>query len=436
MGTSLLSASRELVARIAGDVGTPVYIYDASAIRERYCELTRALASIPHHVFYSVKANSNLAILDLLRSLGAGADIVSGGELARALRAGFEPEQIIFSGVGKTPAELDSALRAGVGVVNVESFAELRALRAIADEQGVVARFGIRVNPDVTTNTHPYTQTGGRGMKFGVPMDEVMGIAQWALRQSALEQHSIGMHIGSQILESGEYREGADKLARIVDEIRAAGVHTLRNVDVGGGLGIRYTTERPLDPVAFAEAIQPLARSTDLPLVVEPGRYLVGNAGLLVTRCLYRKRMGGREFAVVDAGMSDLLRPSLYRAEHEIQLVCDGDPTGVVKSDGADDGPVDVVGPICETGDFLGVRRDLPGVRPGSLLAVLAAGAYAFTMSSTYNSRPRAAEVLVDGDRWAVIRQRESVERLMWGERTLDEVDVEGWRTVSRERGG
>ncbi len=421
MGESVLEISADALERIATSVGTPVYVYHADAIRRRYAELTGALSGFSHRIHYSVKANSNLAVLRLLRELGAGADIVSGGELVRALRAGFAPRDIVFSGVGKTRLELTAAVREGVGLINVESLDELKLLTEVATELGAVADLGIRVNPDVTTKTHPYTQTGERGMKFGVPLDEVVQLARLAEAKDCLSVRSIGMHIGSQITDAEHFREGAQKLADLVDELRAAGVKGIRSVDVGGGIGIRYTNEHPLEAEEFAAAIRPLADDTGLEVMLEPGRFLVGNAGYVLTRCVHRKRSGSRNFVVVDAGMNDFLRPSLYGAVHEICVVQGSEPPD---SSGR---TYDVVGPICETGDFLGFQRELPEVSRGALLAVCGAGAYGFAMSSSYNSRPRPPEVLVDGDHWAIIRDRETVDDLMRGEPTLENAALE-WR--------
>ncbi len=364
MGESVLEISADALERIATSVGTPVYVYHADAIRRRYAELTGALSGFSHRIHYSVKANSNLAVLRLLRELGAGADIVSGGELVRALRAGFAPRDIVFSGVGKTRLELTAAVREGVGLINVESLDELKLLTEVATELGAVADLGIRVNPDVTTKTHPYTQTGERGMKFGVPLDEVVQLARLAEAKDCLSVRSIGMHIGSQITDAEHFREGAQKLADLVDELRAAGVKGIRSVDVGGGIGIRYTNEHPLEAEEFAAAIRPLADDTGLEVMLEPGRFLVGNAGYVLTRCVHRKRSGSRNFVVVDAGMNDFLRPSLYGAVHEICVVQGSEPPD---SSGR---TYDVVGPICETGDFLGFQRELPEVSRGALLAV------------------------------------------------------------------
>lgn len=400
-----------LLAAIAATAGTPLYVYDAGAVRARYAELDAALQARTdrYRIHYSVKANSNAAILRLLHGLGAGVDVVSGGELRRALAAGFGPGQVVFSGVGKTPVEIEAALRARIGLINVESGGELETVACIAARLQARARIGIRVNPDVITETHPYTQTGERGVKFGVPLDEVLAVARRALDLRHVELVSVAMHIGSQITSDAPYRAGAAKLAALVAALRAAGVTTLTSLDVGGGLGIAYTAGDPaLDPAAFADAVAPLHPATGLEIMVEPGRYLVGNAGVLLTRVLYTKHSGGRRMLIVDAGMNDLLRPSLYQAVHPIHLVGGADGMATER--------VDVVGPICETGDFLGLARPLPPAETGALLAVGGAGAYGFTMSSQYNSRPRPAEVLVDGDRWGVIRERESIEDLVRGE--------------------
>lgn len=404
--------NRGLLTHIAAAVGTPVYVYDAAVIRKTYHTLTAALgARFAHHVFYSVKANSNLALLRLLQELGAGADIVSGGELARACAAGIRPEDVVFSGVGKAAHELEAAVTAGGVLVNLESAGELEALARVVERVGCEARVGIRLNPDVSAATHGYTQTGVREAKFGVPFEELQRLGCAVYRHPQLRLTSVGMHIGSQITDPDPYRLGAERLADAVRGLREAGVDTLESVDVGGGIAIRHGEGFALDPKRFADAIAPLAEATGLDVLVEPGRCLVGNAGSLLTRVLYRKRSGGRQLAIVDGGMSDLLRPSLYQAEHPIVVVDGAEP----ETNGARE-QVDVVGPICETGDFLGLQRSLPAAGPGALLAVLGVGAYGFTMSSNYNSRTRAAEVLVDGERWAVIRRRETYDDLMRGE--------------------
>jgi diaminopimelate decarboxylase len=399
-----------LLAAIASAVGTPVYVYDAGQIRARYAALTDALGRrFPHHVHYSVKANSNLAVLRLIRSLGAGVDIVSGGELRRVQAAGFPGGAVVFSGVGKTEAELEDALSAGVGLINLESEAEAERVMALASRRCLRARVGIRVNPDVTAGTHPYTATGEKGVKFGVPLDTVVDLARRLAAEPAVALVSLGMHIGSQITSAAPYRAGTERLQELVAGVRAAGVGSLESVDVGGGLGIAYGDGgTALAPDAFADAVAPLHVATGLPLLVEPGRSLVGAAGVLLTRVVYRKRAGGREVAIADAGMNDLLRPSLYQAVHPIHVVVPAGPDGTVE--------LDVVGPICETGDFLGMRRPLARAGAGALLAVGGAGAYGFSMSSQYNSRPRGAEVLVDGTRWVIVRERERPEDLMRGE--------------------
>jgi diaminopimelate decarboxylase len=396
------------LARLAAGCGTPLYVYSAGAIRAQYQALDQALAPVPHRICFSVKANGTLAILGLLRALGAGVDIVSGGELTRALAAGFAGGDIVFSGVGKTAEEMRAALAAGVGMLNVESEEELDALAAVARAEGRTAPVAIRVNPDVLVDTHPYTATGGKGHKFGVPVDEAAALAIRAARTPALRLVGLAMHIGSGITAVDPFVEAVVKVLELVAEVRAAGVDTLTTLDLGGGLGIRYhSDDRPVDVRTYADAILPHVAVSRLRLVLEPGRFIVGAAGQLLTRVLYRKRSGGKAVAVVDAGMTDLIRPSHYQAYHEILV------------DGAAGRPLvtcDVVGPICESGDFLALDRALPQLATGDLLAVQGAGAYGFAMASTYNARPRPAEVLVDGDRFAVIRARETAADLMRGE--------------------
>ncbi len=400
---ALLHFGGASLSAIARRVGTPVYVYNAEVIRRQYQRLDAALSAVSHRICFAVKANSNLAVLRVFHDLGAGADIVSGGELQRALAAGFPGDRIVFSGVGKSAVELEAALRAGVGHIHLESAAELGRLITIADRRAKSVSLGIRVNPDVTAETHPFIATGQGGIKFGVPFDQVLELARAVHAHPRLTLDTIAMHIGSQILDPEPYREGVTKLVGLVRELRAAGIDTLRNLDIGGGLGIRYKDETPLDPERFVQAVLPLAQETGLSLVLEPGRYLVGSAGLLLTTVLSRKHSGGKELVLVDAGMNDLVRPSHYMAWHEIVEL---------EAKGRDEIPVDVVGPVCETGDFLARDRSLPGVEADERLAVLGAGAYGFVMASSYNSRPRPAEVLVDGGRWAVVRPREKVEEL------------------------
>jgi diaminopimelate decarboxylase len=432
VGKGVLTAGRSLAAaaaapwagrcdeveleRLARTVGTPAYVYSATHIRDQHRRLESALAGVTHRTHYSVKANSSLAILALLRELGTGVDIVSGGELQRALRAGYSGRDVVFSGVGKTEQELREALDADVLLFNVESEAELHQLDRIARDSGRVAPVALRVNPEVTVETpHPYTRTGERGMKFGIPYDEALAVARRALRMPGVALRGVDMHIGSQVTSLHAYEAGIQRLLELVSALRDLGSRDLEYLDVGGGLAVTYENEVPTDPKAFAAAIVPQAMASRLTLIVEPGRYLVGNAGVLLTRVLYRKRSGGREYVITDAGMNDLLRPSHYQAYHHISAV---HPRGPVET-------YDVVGPICETGDFFALDRTMDAVREGDLLAVHSAGAYGFVMASNYNSRPRPPEVLVEGDRYAIIRERETYEDLVRHERTTPE-----WRRL------
>jgi diaminopimelate decarboxylase len=395
---------------IADAVGTPAYLYNAGVIRRQFRALDQALSAVPHRVAYAVKANANLAVLRILRDLGAGADIVSGGELARALAAGFDPERIVFSGVGKTDQELAAAVEAGIGHVHLESTAELAALAKIVARLRRPMRVGIRVNPDVTADTHPYIATGQGGIKFGVPVDQVVPLALAVRQHELLTLDTVAMHIGSQLLDPAPYAEGVRRLLQLVAQLREAGVDTLTTLDIGGGLGIRYRDERPLAPAALAAAVVPLVRASGLSLVLEPGRYLVGSAGILLTTVLSRKHSGGKDLVIVDAGMNDLVRPSHYMAYHEMAEV---EPRGRAAAE------VDVVGPVCETGDFLARDRELPGLERGERIAVLGSGAYGFVMASNYNTRPRPAEVIVDEGRWWVSRPRERLDELYRTERVI-----------------
>lgn len=403
---SLVMAGVPLSA-VADAVGTPAYVYNAEAIRARYAELDRALAPIPHQICYAVKANANLAVLRVLRDLGAGADIVSAGELARALAAGFPAERIVFSGVGKSAGELRAAAEAGIGHINVESLEELELLGTVASESRGTIPVGIRVNPDVTTDTHPYISTGKSGIKFGIPTDQVLPAAQFIASHPRLELTGIAMHLGSQLTDTTPFREGIRRLLTLVGELRKAGITTIRVLDVGGGLGIRYGGDAPMDPAAFAAAIVPLVRGSGLTLYVEPGRFLVGSAGVLLASVLYRKHSGGKSFVIVDAGMNDLVRPSHYHAYHEIVEL---------ETAGRAVSRVDIVGPVCETGDFLALDRPIPALERGERIAVLGAGAYGFVMASNYNTRRRPPEVIVEGGRFAVARPREEPDELFRGE--------------------
>lgn len=405
VGTGSPAVSLSAIART---VDTPAYVYNADVIRARYRALDAVLSPVPHRICYAVKANGNLAVLRILAELGAGADIVSGGELARALAAGFPAERIVFSGVGKTAAELRAAVRARVGHVNVESREELTLLGGIAAERQQEVAVGIRVNPNVTAETHPYISTGARGIKFGIPLDQVLAAVEYVAQHPWLWLEALAMHLGSQLVDVRPFEEGIGRLLELWDALRRAGIATPPAIDIGGGLGIRYAGEPPMELERYAAAVLPLVAATGLTVVVEPGRFLVGSAGVLLTRVLYRKHSGGKEFVIVDAGMNDLVRPSHYQAHHEIVEV---------EAAGRQAGRVDIVGPVCETGDFLALDRVLPDVVAGDLLAILGAGAYGFVMASNYNARPRPAEVIVDGGRHWVARPRERVDDLFAGER-------------------
>ncbi|QJA06137.1 diaminopimelate decarboxylase [Thermosulfurimonas marina] len=407
-----LYAEEVPVARIVEEVGTPVYIYSAATLRRHFRVFREAFSGIPHLLCYSVKANSNLAVLALLAREGSGADIVSGGELYRALRAGIPPEKIVFSGVGKTEKEMEEALSAGILMFNVESLGELEALSRVARRLGRKAPLAIRVNPDVDPRTHPYISTGLKKNKFGLPEGLAFQAYLRAKEDPYLEPVGVDCHIGSQLTEISPFVEALRRLKTLYLRLREEGL-PLRYLDLGGGLGIVYGEEEPPPPREYAEAL--LREMRDLPettLILEPGRVIAGNAGILVTRVLYVKHHPpteenpeGRTFVIVDAGMNDLIRPTLYQAYHRIQPIRETLEGETLVAD--------VVGPICESGDFLARERRLPAVRPGELLAVMSAGAYGFVMSSNYNSRPRAAEVLVDGARFFVVRKRETYEDLV-----------------------
>ena len=394
--------------RIARDAGTPCFVYSRAAIEQAWLEYDRALAGIPHDICYSVKANSNLAVIDVLARLGAGFDIVSGGELERVLAANVPADRIVFSGVGKREAEMAAALEAGIGCFNVESAGELHRLAAIASEAGRRAPVSLRVNPDIDPRTHPYITTGLHGNKFGISVGDARGLYVRAAADPSLEVHGIDCHIGSQIASLGPYLDTLDRLLALVDALAGDGIR-LTHLNLGGGLGIRYRDESPPEPGELASAVAERLAGRGLRLVLEPGRSIVGNAGVLLTRVEYVKRNGEKRFAVVDAAMNDLIRPALYDAWHDIVPVSPRE--GVAE-------PCEIVGPVCESGDFLGRARPLV-LEPGDLLAVRSAGAYAFVMSSNYNTRPRAAEIMVDGGSYHVVRQRERVRDLFAGESVL-----------------
>lgn len=395
------------LTRIVRAVDTPCYVYSSAAVRSALNSLTPLLYSVPHRVHYSAKANSNLAILALLRSLGAGVDVVSGGELRRAALAGFTGPDIVFGGVGKSDEELLLAVEQNLKLINVESEGELHRLSEIACAAGLTSRVALRINPEVTVETpHPYTRTGERGMKFGIPYDRGVAAALKALELPGIELCGIDFHIGSQIFASQPYRRTIERVAELVGTLRAEGAASLRYLDAGGGLGVAYDDAPAPDLAEYAAVLVSAARQLELELIIEPGRFLLGNAGVLLARVIDTKHSGGRDFVILDTGMNDLIRPSLYNSFHRITAVVEGEASK----------PVDLVGPVCESGDFLGLDRELPSMQPGDILAVHTVGAYGFCMSSNYNSRRRACEVLVDGDRFGVIRDRDSFDDLVRGE--------------------
>jgi diaminopimelate decarboxylase len=405
--------SLDYIAEVAG---TPTYVYSVESIRSQYARLTESLVGVPHRLHYSVKANSNLAILGVLRGLGAGLDIVSGGEMYRGQSAGFKGADIVFSGVGKTEQELQEALALGVLMFNVESEEELALLDQVAGRMKKTAPVALRVNPEVMVDTpHPYTRTGVKGMKFGIPFDETAIVARRALTMTNLKLIGLDMHVGSQISEFQPYEIGLGRLLQLKMEIEGAGARDLEYLDIGGGLAVSYDDEHSIDLSAFAAVVKRLVGPTGLKVIVEPGRFLVGNAGALLTRVLYRKRSGGKDFIIVDAGMNDLIRPSHYNAYHRIEAI---NPTGARTT-------ADIVGPVCESGDFMGLHRDVDDAQPGDLVAILSAGAYGYVMSSNYNSRPRLAEVMVENGRFGIVTERESYADLVRRERLAPE-----WRSA------
>jgi diaminopimelate decarboxylase len=408
---SELSCEGVSLRALAAATGTPAYVYSKAALLEGYRAYDRAFAEVPHVVCYSVKANSNLAVLGVLGKAGAGADIVSGGELFRALRAGIPADRIIFSGVGKTPDEMRAALEVGILLFNVESLSELRALDAVARELGVKAPVALRVNPDVNPQTHAYIATGLRSSKFGIPYAQALEAYQEAAGLKGVEVVGADMHIGSQLTKAAPFADAVARIASLVKTLRERAIE-IRMVDVGGGLGIRYRDETPPSHQEYATVLLPALRELGVTVLLEPGRSIVGNAGLLLTRVLYRKDTGEKTFVIIDAAMNDLIRPPLYDAYHEIRPVNEARLGGPVET-------VDVVGPVCESGDFLAKDREQAQAAEGDLLAIMSAGAYGFAMSSNYNTRPRAVEVLVDGDSYTIVRRRETYEDLVAGETAL-----------------
>lgn len=403
----VLHAEGVPLTAIADAAGTPTYVYSAATLTRHFRVVSEAFGDAPHLICYSVKANSNLAILRLFAGLGGGFDIVSGGELARVKHVGGDAAKTVFAGVGKTQEEMEAALAAGILLFNVESAEELEALDAVGRRLGRRAPFALRVNPDVDARTHRYISTGLKTSKFGVPFEEAVALYARAKKLKGVRAAGLDCHIGSQLTQASPMRDALTKVAGLYRELKAKG-HPLAYLDVGGGLGITYTDETPPSPEEYARTVLAAAKDTGAQLVLEPGRALVGNAGVLLTRVLYRKKTPARHFVVVDAGMNDLLRPALYEAHHGLQPLVKrrGKPV-----------EVDVVGPVCESTDVLAKARPLVLPQAGELYAFMSAGAYGMSMASNYNSRPRPAEVMVDGEAWRVVRERERIEDLWRGER-------------------
>lgn len=406
-----LCAESVVLADIAKQFGTPCYVYSRMAIEQQWQALDSALAAQKHLICYAVKANSNLAVLNILARLGSGFDIVSIGELERVLKAGGEADKIVFSGVGKKTNEIHRALEVGIKCFNVESLAELVRLNQVAGAIGKVAPISLRVNPDVDAETHPYIATGMKENKFGIAFEDALTGYERAAGMENLKVVGIDCHIGSQITSMSPFIDALDRLMWLVQKIEASGI-TLEHIDIGGGLGINYRDETLPSVQEYADEVCEKLANMKHELILEPGRSIVGNAGVLLTQIEFMKQTPDRNFAVVDGAMNDLLRPSLYSAWHDIL------PLNEQQAD--TDELVDIVGPICETGDFLGKERHL-NLQQDDLLAVCSAGAYGFTMASTYNSRPKICEVMVDGDQVFEIRKRETVEELMVGESLLPE---------------
>lgn len=405
----VLHAEQCSLDQLAQQFGTPLYVYSKASFEKHYLDMDRAFNFIDHQICFAVKSNSNIAVLSVLAKLGSGFDIVTGGELARVLAAGGDASKIVFSGLGKTEADIRKALEVGIACFNVESYAELDRIQKVATELGKQAPISLRVNPDVDAKTHPYISTGLKENKFGIPSDAVFATYQYAASLSNLDLIGIDCHIGSQLTETQPFVDALDRVISMIDHLKTLGIQ-LKHIDIGGGLGVRYKDEVPPTVAEYANAMKPALEKLGMKVYMEPGRSISANAGVLVTKVDLLKPTTHRNFAIVDAAMNDLIRPSLYEAWMDIQEV---DQTA------ARDAKVwDVVGAICETGDFLGKEREL-AIEANDHLAVLGAGAYGFVMSSNYNSRGRAAEVMVDGDQAHLIRERETIESLWATERLL-----------------
>lgn len=390
------------VSKIAASYGTPTFIYSRATIERHWRAFDHAFKDQPHLVCYAVKANSNLAVLNILARMGSGFDIVSGGELQRVLAAGGSPKKIVFSGVGKTKKEIELALKAGIRCFNVESRAELDLLEHIASSLSCIAPISIRVNPDVDANTHPYISTGLKQNKFGVDTAEALKLYQQAKQMSHINIEGIDCHIGSQLTEISPFLDALEQVLILIEKLRKLDIR-INHLDIGGGLGICYQNESPPEPAEYAQAIMSKLNKKDLEIIIEPGRAIMGNAGILITKVEYIKSNSDKNFAIVDAAMNDLIRPALYQSWQNI--------IPVNKNPKIEAATYDIVGPVCETGDFLGKQRKL-AIQAGSMLAVLSSGAYGFVMSSNYNTRARAAEIIVDKNHIHLVRKRESIESL------------------------
>ena len=405
----VLHAEQCSLDQLAMQYGTPLYVYSKATFEKHYLDMDKAFGFIDHQICFAVKSNSNIAVLNVLAKLGSGFDIVTGGELARVLAAGGEPSKIVFSGLGKQEADIQKALEVGISCFNVESYAELDRIQKVAAELGKKAPISLRVNPDVDAKTHPYISTGLKENKFGIPSDSVFETYQYAASLPNLDVVGIDCHIGSQLTETQPFVDALDRVIGMINRLKELGIH-LKHIDIGGGLGVTYKDETPPSVVEYANAMRPALEKLGLKVYMEPGRSISANAGVLVTKVDLLKPTHHRNFAIVDAAMNDLIRPSLYQAWMDIQPVA-------TRTD-VETKEWDIVGAICETGDFLGKEREL-AIQENDNLAVLGAGAYGFVMSSNYNSRGRAAEVMVDGDQSHLIRERETIESLWKNERLL-----------------
>ncbi|KKW76774.1 diaminopimelate decarboxylase [Acinetobacter bereziniae] len=405
----VLHAEQCSLDQLAMQYGTPLYVYSKATFEKHYLDMDKAFSFIDHQICFAVKSNSNLAVLNVLAKLGCGFDIVTGGELARVLAAGGDPSKIVFSGLGKQEEDIQKALEVGIACFNVESHAELDRIQNVAARLGQKAPISLRVNPDVDAKTHPYISTGLKENKFGIPSDVVFETYQYAASLQNLDVVGIDCHIGSQLTETQPFVDALDRIMMMIEQLKTLGIH-LQHIDIGGGLGVTYKDETPPSVVEYAESMRPALEKLGLKVYMEPGRSISANAGVLLTKVDLLKPTQHRNFAIIDAAMNDLIRPSLYEAWMDIQPVKS-------RTD-VENKTWDIVGAICETGDFLGKAREL-ALKENDHLAVLGAGAYGFVMSSNYNSRGRAAEVMVDGEQSHVIRKRESIESLWENERLL-----------------